>query len=137
MFLVVLALLGGFRIPVRLVTAFTLGQVAAVLAVHALKVHPGPIPVEIGFGLGVAILAGQALKPAGARRGLTSLAAAAGVVHGAGIGALLTDRDLVALLTGEPGIDFAQAVRGELRRRTGKDGGRDPEAWTKILDELD
>ncbi|MHC4472362.1 MAG: hypothetical protein ACYS99_15535 [Planctomycetota bacterium] len=47
--------------------------------------------------------------------------------------ALLTDEELVGLLEGRPDPGFGQAVRAELRRRTGKDGGRDPEKWREIL----
>ncbi len=48
-----------------------------------------------------------------------------------------TSRALVELLVDPPGTDFAQKVRGELKRRTGKDGGRDAEAWRKIIKNLD
>ncbi len=46
---------------------------------------------------------------------------------------LLKNEDLVALLADEPDQDFAQTVRAELRRRTGRDGGIDPAVWRQIL----
>jgi len=46
----------------------------------------------------------------------------------------LTDEDLVTLLEGDPDPDFGEAVRAELRRRTGRDGRRDPAAWRKLLE---
>jgi HEAT repeat protein len=54
----------------------------------------------------------------------------------AGTGHLEND-ELVGLLENAPSTDFAQKVRGELKRRTGKDGGRDAEAWRKILREAE
>ncbi len=52
-------------------------------------------------------------------------------------GEALANEDLVSLLVDPPSVDFAEKVRGELKRRTGKDGGRDAEAWKKIIEALD
>lgn len=87
-FLLVLVLMGEFAGPIRLVSAFTLGQVAGAL-VAGLATGIGAAPAEIGFALGLALLARQALEPPGERRRLVALAAAAGLLHGLGIAALL------------------------------------------------
>ncbi len=52
-------------------------------------------------------------------------------------GAALDNDNLVKFLVDPPSVDFAEKVRGELKRRTGKDGGRDAEAWKKIIQALD
>jgi hypothetical protein len=49
----------------------------------------------------------------------------------------LPDDDLVQLLADSPNPDFSQKIRGELKRRTGQDGGRDAEAWRRILKEAE
>jgi hypothetical protein len=87
-FLMALGLLGGFRQPIRLVSAFTVGQVAGALGA-SLGPGVGAIPAELGFAVAVALLAREVLRPAGERRRLSALAAAAGLVHGLGIAALL------------------------------------------------
>jgi hypothetical protein len=88
-FLLVLGLLGGYRQPLRTVSAFTLGQVAGALAAGSV-IGIGAVPAEIGFAVGAALLARQALEPADQRHRLAALAAAAGLVHGLGIAGLLT-----------------------------------------------
>lgn len=90
-FVLVLGLLGGVALPVRLVTAFTLGQVAAVVGATALSATLPAGPAEIGFALGVVLLAREALRPEEERRRLALLAGAAGLVHGLGLAALLAD----------------------------------------------
>jgi hypothetical protein len=84
------------RSAVRLVTAVSLGQVAGVLigAVgRALASGPpmgiGVVLAEIGFAVGVVLLARQALEPEEERQRIEALAAAAGLMHGLGVGALL------------------------------------------------
>ena len=47
---------------------------------------------------------------------------------------MVTNEELIQLLEGKPNPGFAQAVRAELRRRTGKDGERDPEKWRELLE---
>jgi hypothetical protein len=86
----------GLRRPLWLVTVFTLAQVAGVLiagVAQALASDPyapiGTIPTEIGFAVGVILLARQAIESEGERRRLESLTGAAGLVHGLGTGALL------------------------------------------------
>ena len=46
-------------------------------------------PAEIGLALGVVLLARESLRPPAERRSLSTLAAAAGLVHGLGLAALL------------------------------------------------
>ena len=87
-FMLVLGLLGGYRQPLRTVTAFTLGQVAGALAAGSLT-GIGAVPAEIGFAVGLVLLARQALEPAQERQRLFALAAAAGLLHGLGIASLL------------------------------------------------
>jgi hypothetical protein len=87
-FLLVLGLLGGYRQPIRLVSAFTLGQVAGALGA-GLTTGIGSVPAELGFAVAVALLAREVLRPAEERRRLSALAAAAGLVHGLGIAAML------------------------------------------------
>jgi hypothetical protein len=87
-FVVVLGLLSGFRQPVRLVTAFTFGQVAGAALAAATGAGLGSAPAEIGFALATALLAREVLRPSEERRRLPVLAASAGLVHGLGIAAL-------------------------------------------------
>jgi hypothetical protein len=90
-FVLVLAILGGFSLPIRLVTLFTGGQLAAVALAAALGARLPGGPAEIGLALGVVLLAREAVRPAGQRRSLGSLAAAAGLVHGLGLATLLAE----------------------------------------------
>ncbi|HSG82145.1 MAG TPA: HupE/UreJ family protein [Gemmatimonadota bacterium] len=114
-FLLVLVPLGGVRRPVRLVTAFSIGQVAAVVAA-SFGAGVGAVPAEIGFAVGVALLAREALRPVDERRRLNELAAAAGLVHGLGIAALLSGSlgdagfGLVVQLLAILGMDAAHLV---------------------------
>ncbi|UCC82123.1 MAG: HupE/UreJ family protein [Gemmatimonadota bacterium] len=87
-FLLVLGLLGGYGGPIRLVSSFTLGQVAGALGA-GLTTGIGSVPAELGFAVAVALIAREALRPAEERRRLAGLAAAAGLVHGLGITAIL------------------------------------------------
>lgn len=89
---VVLALFGAASQTLRLVSAFTLGQIGAAVAAAVLGIGLGAAPAEIGLALGVALLAREALRPVDERRSLIGVAAAAGVVHGLGIAALLSER---------------------------------------------
>ncbi|MEN8152015.1 MAG: hypothetical protein ABFS86_19525, partial [Planctomycetota bacterium] len=47
----------------------------------------------------------------------------------------MTAEELVALFEGAPDREFREALRRELKKRTGKDGKLDPAAWRKILAE--
>ncbi len=87
-FVLVLGLLGGYRGPIRLVSAFTLGQVAGALGA-GLATGIGSIPAELGFAVAVGLIAREVLRPAEERRRLSALAATSGLLHGLGIAALL------------------------------------------------
>jgi len=108
-FLLVLGLLAGpgvgstaggaarLRRPLRLVTVFTLAQVAGVFVAGITQALAedstaliGTVPAEICFAVGVALLARRALEPEEERRRLEALTGAAGLVHGLGVSALLT-----------------------------------------------
>jgi hypothetical protein len=114
-FLLVLGLLGGYRGPIRLVSAFTLGQVAGALGA-GLATGIGVVPAELGFAVAVALIAREVLRPAEERRRLPALAAAAGLVHGLGIAALLAgglgeeSGSLAAQLLAVLGMDAAHLV---------------------------
>jgi hypothetical protein len=114
-FLLVLGLLGGFRQPIRLVSAFTLGQVAGALGA-GLTTGISSVPAELGFAVAVALLAREALRPAEERHRLSALAAAAGLVHGLGIAAMLAgglgdeSSRLAAQLLAVLGMDTAHLV---------------------------
>jgi hypothetical protein len=116
-FLLVLGVLGGYRQLFRLASAFTLGQIAGAL-VAGFVTGIGAAPAEIGFAVGVVILARQALEPAEDRRRLWALAALAGVVHGLGIAAFLAGdlgdegAGLFAQLFAVLGMDAAHLVGG-------------------------
>lgn len=87
-FLLVLGLLGSYHQSIRLVTAFTVGQIGgAVMA--SFVTGMGAALAEIGLAVGVVMLARQAFEPAGQRRRLWALAVASGLLHGAGIVPLL------------------------------------------------
>jgi hypothetical protein len=84
-FLLSLLLLGGFGIAIRLATAFTAGQLVAVVVVSFSGIGLGAPLAEIGVAMAAALLAREALRPPADRRQLAALAAAAGLVHGLGI----------------------------------------------------
>lgn len=115
-FVVALALFGGLQQPVRLASAFTLGQIGAVLTAAVVGVRFGAVPAELGLAIGVTLLAREALRPPEERRRLFALAAGAGVVHGLGIGALLSGQlgeassALASQLLAILGIDATQLV---------------------------
>lgn len=90
-FVLVLAVLGGFALPMRLVTFFTGGQLAAVALASALGTGLPAGPAEIGLALTVVLLARESLRSPGERRSLNALAAAGGLVHGLGLAALLAE----------------------------------------------
>jgi hypothetical protein len=114
-FVLVLAMLGGFALPIRLVTFFTGGQLAAVVLASALGTGLPAGPAEIGLALGVVLLARESLRPPGEGRSLSALAAAAGVLHGLGLAALLAEdlggeAGLASQLLAVLGMDAAHIV---------------------------
>jgi len=90
-FVLVLALFGGFALPVRLVTFFTGGQLGAVTLAVALGTGLPAGPAAIGLAIGVVLLARESLRGEKERRRLAGLAVAAGFVHGFGLAALLAE----------------------------------------------
>ena len=89
LFVAVAAALGAATAP-ALVTAFTGGQlVGAAFAAGPVPTMPG-VPAEILFAVAAALLAREALRPAEERRGLLSVAAAAGLAHGLAVAGLVT-----------------------------------------------
>jgi hypothetical protein len=90
-FVLVLALFGGFSLPVRLVTFFALGQIAAVFASTVAGTGLPAGPAEIGLAVGLVLLARESLRPPEERRSLAGLSIAAGIAHGLGLSALLAD----------------------------------------------
>lgn len=84
-FILALVLLGGTGTVVRVVSAFTIGQVGAVAAGAVLGLALPPRPAEIGLALAIGLLARQALGTPEGRQRLAALSTAAGVVHGLGV----------------------------------------------------
>jgi hypothetical protein len=84
-FLLSLCLLGGLGIAIRLATAFSAGQLAAVAVVSFSGLALGAPLAEIGVAAAAALLAREALRSPAERRQLAALAAVAGLVHGLGI----------------------------------------------------
>ena len=89
-FMLAVGLLGGVRRSIRVVTAFTLGQVLGALAAVP-TAGLGVAPAEIAIGLTAALLAREAFRADHRRRRLVALGAAGGVMHGLAIGTLLAD----------------------------------------------
>ncbi len=81
-FLLTLALLGSQLIAIRLVTAFTLGQVATLILGSLTGLGIGQIPAEIALAIGVALLAREGLGSTPDLTRSTSLTAVLGAVHG-------------------------------------------------------
>jgi hypothetical protein len=102
-FLIVLGLSGSSRRTVALVTIFAAGQVAGVM-VADLVAGIGAAAAQIGFMIGVVVLARQALEPADDRRRLWVPAVLAGGFHGLGLAAILGN-DL-----GEGSIGFVPLI---------------------------
>lgn len=89
-FVVALALLGGARRVVRVVSAFTLGQLPGAMLVPATGL--GIVPAEIGIAIVAALLAREALRRDEDRHRLAGLGASGGLVHGAALGSILAAR---------------------------------------------
>lgn len=88
LFLVVLGLLGNSKRTLALVTVFATGQVAGVLG-SSLVAGIGAAAAQIGFIVGIVVLARQVLEADEDRHRLWAPAALAGVIHGLGLAAML------------------------------------------------
>ena len=87
-FILVVGLLAQFRQVLRVVSAFTVGQVVGVLAALS-GLNLGAAPAEIGLSVAVAVLAREVLRPAEERRRLFTVAGIAGLAHGLALSAML------------------------------------------------
>jgi hypothetical protein len=90
-FIIVVALFGVPGLPVRLITFFAGGQLAAVVLSTLFGAGLPAGPAAIGLAIGVVLLARESLTSEEERRGLMGLASAVGLVHGLGLGALLAE----------------------------------------------
>jgi hypothetical protein len=117
--LLVLALgvLGGTARTIRTVTALAIGQLVGLVAAQ-LAGGIGSNAGEIGFAIGVVVIARQALEPSEERRGLHGAAVLAGLVHGLGLGSMLGDEisgaghQLILLTLAVLGMDAVHLVLG-------------------------
>ncbi len=89
-FLLTLGLFGAGG-AVRLVTAFTLGQVTTVLVASLMGLGIGAVPADIAIALGVVLLAREGLAGSPDRQRAASLAAVLGTVHGLAIPTVLPE----------------------------------------------
>jgi len=114
-FMLAVGLLGGVRRSIRVVTAFTLGQLLGALAAVP-TAGIGVVPAEIAIGVTAALLAREALREGPQRRRLIALAAAGGVLHGLAIGVLVagglggSTRGIVMQLLALLGMDAGHLV---------------------------
>ena len=112
LFLFLLSLMGDYRQPIRLVTAFTVGQVVGILGSTLIR-GIGEAPAELGLAAGLVVLARQTLEPDCDRRRLWALSLASGLIHGLGLSALMAGNLLVdgaglfAYLFAIVGVDLA------------------------------
>ncbi len=88
-FLLAVVLLGGALGSLRLVTAFAVGQFAAVALTAVLGRAFDPAPAEICAAVAVAFLAREALRTVADRRRVDGLAGGAGLFHGLALAGLL------------------------------------------------
>jgi hypothetical protein len=88
-FLLALILVGGAVGPIRLVTAFAVGQVAAVAITTVVGSQFDATVAEICVAIAVVLLAREALRTTPDRRRVTGLGAGAGVFHGVALAGLL------------------------------------------------
>lgn len=84
-FLLTLLLVGGFGTAIRLVTAFTAGQLATVALVAFVRIPLEAPLAELGLAVAAVLLAREALRPPDERRQIVGLAVLAGLVHGLGV----------------------------------------------------
>jgi hypothetical protein len=88
-FLAALVLLGGALGSIRLVTAFAVGQLAAVCLTALLGRQLDAVIAEVCVAIAVAFLAREAWRAEPQARRVTGLATAAGLFHGVALAALL------------------------------------------------
>jgi hypothetical protein len=88
-FLLALVLLGGTLGSIRLVTAFAVGQLVAVVITAVVGRPLDAVIAEICVALAVVVLAREALRAMPQMRRVSGLAAAAGLFHGVALAALL------------------------------------------------
>lgn len=88
LFLVVIALIGGPRRTVALVTAFALGQITGVLFANFVA-GIGAAAAQIAVAVGIVIIARQLLEPDEDRGRIWAPIALVGLAHGLGLTALL------------------------------------------------
>jgi hypothetical protein len=117
-FLVVVGLAGAGRssTTIRLVSAFTLGQLGGAVGAALIGRGLAAAPAEFGLAVAVVLLAREALRPEGERRRLPELALLAGGIHGLGLAALLSgtpigsDASLASRILAVLGIDALHLV---------------------------
>jgi hypothetical protein len=88
-FLIALLLLGGALGSIRLVSAFALGQLGAVLLTAIAGRSFGPVVAEVCVAIAVVFLAREAMRSEIDRTRVDGLAAGAGFFHGLALGNLL------------------------------------------------
>ncbi len=119
LFLITLGLLGSPRRTISLVTVFTAGQAVGVLGA-SLVAGFGAAAAQIGFIIGVVVLARQVLAPDEDRQRLWAPAALAGAFHGFGLAAMLGGElgeggtGIVPLLLAVLGTDAVHLVIGSV-----------------------
>lgn len=74
--------------PIRLVSGFSSGQLLGAAAAGALGLGLTPFPTELGLAVAVVVMARSLLGPTDRSRATLVVSAAAGVVHGLGLGAV-------------------------------------------------
>ena len=88
-FWLAISLVGGAGRSVRLVTAFSVAQIVAVLLSSWLGTGLPIVLAEGGVAIAAALLAGEAMRPSEERRQLTAIAVVAGLLHGSSWSAVL------------------------------------------------
>ena len=115
-FVLVVALFGGLRRPIELVSAFTVGQLGGALVAALSPLALGAVPGDLGLALIAGILARELLQPESEPRRLLALVAAGGVLHGLGLAATLAQslggsgHTLTSQLVAIVGMDAAHLV---------------------------
>ena len=84
-FWLALCLVGGAGNALRLVSAFTLGQLLAVGLSSLFGISLPPVLAEGAIAIAVVVLVSEALRPASQRRQLMALSAVTGLIHGLGL----------------------------------------------------
>jgi hypothetical protein len=88
-FLIALLLLGGALGSIRLVSAFAIGQLAAVLLTAIAGRSFGPVVAEVCVAIAVVLLARESMRSEIDRARVDGLAAGAGFFHGLALGSLI------------------------------------------------